>query len=238
MLLNNNCSGWKILLGIIFCVFISHTYGETEGKWHKTKRLVATIPCMFSQAIEVFKSTIFGNFYSKNCDKREKVTDITLEDEQFAPYKKELEPLYEVIDFMKNPRKYLGIKEQIDKNFLITGAHKDLVARALAGSLQNQNVGLIQMSDKEIESLGFYESFAFAQTQAPCILFFKNTELFDRFHHLNGNGEALSAVLTKVDEINRNMDPKKQVIVIATTNHVESIHSTFLRYGRFTTVRI
>ncbi|MGC2310362.1 MAG: AAA family ATPase [Candidatus Babeliaceae bacterium] len=217
--------------------------------WEEVKKMwpLEGIIMTLSEQINKIKTRITGTKHMTSGAKyREVINDVRLEDELFAKLRDQLKELYDVFDFYKDPRKYLNAGRKPDTVLLFTGpagSGKSLFAKALSGEIEAyfrekgivKDFGFINVTPEEFREFGFAKALDLALTQAPCVIF------FDEFHlnrlQINGNGEALSEVLTKVDEINRNMDPDKQIIVIAATNRPELLDVALRRALRFTEIK-
>ncbi|MBU0476708.1 ATP-dependent zinc metalloprotease FtsH, partial [Patescibacteria group bacterium] len=165
---------------------------------------------------------------------------ITFED--VAGLKEAKEEVREIVDFLKNPKKYLKMGARIPKGVLLTGmpgTGKTLLARAVAGEA---NVPFFSISGSEFVEMfvGVGASrarslFATAKKAAPAILFIDELDAVGR-HRGTGLGgghdereQTLNQILVEMDGFERDTN----VIVIAATNRGDILDPALLRPGRF-----
>ena len=153
--------------------------------------------------------------------------------------KQELE---EVVDFLKNPKKYAEIGAKIPKGVLMIGAPgtgKTLLARAVAGEA---NVPFFFMSGSEFMEMfvgvgasRVRDLFANAKKAAPCIIFIDEIDAVGRQRGAGVGGghdereQTLNQILVEMD----GFDPTIGVIVMAATNRPDILDPALLRPGRF-----
>ena len=155
----------------------------------------------------------------------------------------EKEELQEIVDFLKEPGKFIDLGARIPKGVLLVGppgTGKTLLAKAVAGEA---NVPFFSISGS-----GFVEMFvgvgasrvrdlfAEAAKVAPCIIFIDEIDTIgksrDGSRYGGGNDEreqTLNQLLAEMD----GFDPSKGVIVLAATNRPEVLDKALLRPGRF-----
>lgn len=165
-------------------------------------------------------------------------SNITMDD--VAGYKEEKQEVLEIIDFIKNPAKYLSIGATIPKGVLLVGAPgtgKTLLAKAIAGEA---GINFMYASGSEfvekfvgVGASRVRDLFAEAKAQAPCILFIDEIDAIGRQRNSNGSNmehdQTLNQLLVEMD----GMDTNGEVLVIAATNRPETLDKAFMRKGRF-----
>ncbi|WP_341266584.1 ATP-dependent zinc metalloprotease FtsH [Candidatus Phytoplasma fraxini] len=157
-----------------------------------------------------------------------------------AGAEEEKEELQELVDFLKNPKKYFLMGARIPKGVLLSGppgTGKTLLAKALAGEAK---VPFFAVSGSEFVEMfvGLGASrirslFKSAQKHSPCIIFIDEIETLARKRGMAyGNTEqeqTLNQLLIELDGYNQNQG----VIVIAATNQPDFLDPALLRPGRF-----
>jgi cell division protease FtsH len=155
------------------------------------------------------------------------------------------EELHEIVDFLKNPQKYVRLGGKIPRGVLLSGAPgtgKTLLARAVAGEA---GVPFFQMSASEfvemIVGVGasrVRDLFAQAKAAAPAIIFIDELDAIGRSRAAGGANisgghdereQTLNQILTEMD----GFDPRTGVIVLGATNRPEILDPALLRPGRF-----
>jgi cell division protease FtsH len=153
------------------------------------------------------------------------------------------EELVEVVDFLKHPRKYVGIGAKIPRGVLLVGAPgtgKTLLARAVAGEAK---VPFFSISGSEFVEMfvgvgasRVRDLFNRAKRNAPCIVFIDEIDAVGRQRGGIGFGgghdereQTLNQILTEMD----GFDQKTNVIVVAATNRPDVLDVALLRPGRF-----
>jgi cell division protease FtsH len=153
--------------------------------------------------------------------------------------------LTEIVDFLKNPDKYLKLGGRIPRGVLLSGlpgTGKTLLARAVAGEA---GVPFFQMSASEfvemIVGVGasrVRDLFAQAKAAAPAIIFVDELDAIGRSRASGGPNisgghdereQTLNQILTEMD----GFDPRLGVIVLGATNRPEILDPALLRPGRF-----
>ena len=168
-------------------------------------------------------------------------TRVTFED--VAGIDEAEEELVEIVDFLKNPDRYLRLGGRIPRGVLLTGppgTGKTLLARAVAGEA---DVPFFSLSASEfvemIVGVGasrVRDLFAQAKATAPAIIFIDELDAIGRARggsaSLGGNDEreqTLNQILTEMD----GFSGTEGVIVLAATNRPEILDLALLRPGRF-----
>lgn len=152
------------------------------------------------------------------------------------------EELMEIVDFLKNPKKFLDIGARIPKGIILMGAPgtgKTLLARAVAGEA---GVPFFSISGSEFVELfvGIGASrvrdlFQLAKKAAPAIIFVDEVDAVGRTRGGGmggGNDEreqTLNQILVEMD----GFEPNEKVVVIAATNRPDVLDPALLRPGRF-----
>ena len=155
------------------------------------------------------------------------------------------EELYEIVDFLKNPDKYLKLGAKIPRGVLLSGqpgTGKTLLARAVAGEA---GVPFFQMSASEfvemIVGVGasrVRDLFSQAKAAAPAIIFIDELDAIGRSRAAGAGNfsgghdereQTLNQILTEMD----GFDPHIGVIVLGATNRPEILDKALLRPGRF-----
>ncbi|WP_455536968.1 ATP-dependent zinc metalloprotease FtsH [Prevotella koreensis] len=149
----------------------------------------------------------------------------------------------EIVEFLKNPRKYTDLGGKIPKGALLVGppgTGKTLLAKAVAGEA---GVPFFSMSGSDFVEMfvgvgasRVRDLFRQAKEKSPCIIFIDEIDAVGRARSKNpsmgGNDErenTLNALLTEMDGFGTNSG----VIILAATNRVDMLDSALLRAGRF-----
>ncbi|MDC7227319.1 MAG: ATP-dependent zinc metalloprotease FtsH [Spirochaetales bacterium] len=166
-------------------------------------------------------------------------TGTTFEDVAGADEAKE--ELVEVVDFLKNPKKYLDIGGKIPKGVLLVGSPgtgKTLLARAVAG---DAGVPFFRLSGADfvemfvgVGAARVRDLFKQAREKAPCIVFIDELDAIgkSRLNVAGGNDEreqTLNQLLVEMD----GFSAKSGVIILGATNRPEVLDAALLRPGRF-----
>ena len=149
----------------------------------------------------------------------------------------------EIVEFLKNPKKYTDLGGKIPKGALLIGppgTGKTLLAKAVAGEA---GVPFFSMSGSDFVEMfvgvgasRVRDVFRQAKEKSPCIIFIDEIDAVGRARSKNpamgGNDErenTLNALLTEMDGFGTNSG----VIVLAATNRVDMLDKALLRAGRF-----
>jgi len=181
----------------------------------------------------------FGQSKAKITDPNDK-NKVTFKD--VAGVKEAKQELEEIVDFLKNPKKFIDIGADIPKGVLLEGAPgtgKTLLARAVAGEA---NVPFFHLSGSDFVEMfvgvgasRVRDLFGMAKKAAPAIVFIDEIDAVGRKRgsgHGGGNDEreqTLNQILTEMDGFDQN----QKVIVIAATNRSDVLDNALLRPGRF-----
>ncbi len=210
-----------LLLGIIFFFFFRTTKGAGGG----------------GGAMQAFS---FGQSRAKYIDPKDSKNRITFKD--VAGAKEAKEELLEIVDFLKNPKKFLEIGAEIPKGVLMMGppgTGKTLLARAVAGEA---GVPFFSVSGSEFVEMfvgvgasRVRDLFKNAKKESPAIVFIDEIDAIGRTRGGGTGGgndereQTLNQILVEMD----GFDKTEQVIVIAATNRPEILDPALLRPGRF-----
>lgn len=182
----------------------------------------------------------FGQSKARLTDPTDATTRVTFAD--VAGAKEAKEELMEIVDFLKNPKKFLDIGARIPKGILLMGAPgtgKTLLARAVAGEA---GVPFMSISGSEFVEMfvgvgasRVRDLFQMAKRAAPAIIFVDEIDAVGRVRGAGiggGNDEreqTLNQILVEMD----GFDPAEKVIVMAATNRPDVLDPALLRPGRF-----
>ncbi len=170
----------------------------------------------------------------------EKEIKVTFQD--VAGVDEAVEELKEIIEYLKNPQKFVRLGAKIPKGVLLVGppgTGKTLLAKAVAGEADVPFISISGSSFVEmfvgVGAARVRDLFARAEALAPCIIFIDEIDAVGRVRGISPTGGAeerehtLTQLLTEMD----GFDPKKGVIIIAATNRPEILDPALLRPGRF-----
>ena len=177
-----------------------------------------------------------GKVYGEN---EENSTNVKFKD--VAGLDEEKAELVEIVDFLKNPKKFQNMGAKIPKGILLygkPGTGKTLIAKAIAGEA---NVPFISMSGSEFIEMfaGLGASrvrklFEKAKKISPCIVFIDEIDAIGSRRTSNSgaeseNNQTLNQLLVEMDGFESN----ETIIVLAATNRPEMLDKALLRPGRF-----
>lgn len=150
--------------------------------------------------------------------------------------------LSEVVDFLKNPRKYQKLGARIPRGVLLygpPGTGKTLLAKAVAGEAK---VPFFSISGSDfvemfvgVGAARVRDLFGNAKRNAPCIVFVDELDAVGRHRGAGLGGghdereQTLNQLLVEMD----GFDPNQGVILIAATNRPDILDPALLRPGRF-----
>ncbi len=182
----------------------------------------------------------FGQSKARMIDPADTNQRVTFAD--VAGAKEAKEELLEIVDFLKNPKKFLDIGARIPKGILLMGAPgtgKTLLARAVAGEA---GVPFYSISGSEFVEMfvgvgasRVRDLFQMAKRSAPAIIFVDEIDAVGRVRGSGvggGNDEreqTLNQILVEMD----GFEPTEKVIVMAATNRPDVLDPALLRPGRF-----
>lgn len=206
---------YPILMIVLFAVMIFFIFRQVKGANNKSFDFVKS------------RARIYPS--------KTKFTDVAGEDEEKA----ELE---DIVDFLKNPKKYIDLGAKIPKGVLLVGppgTGKTLLARAVAGEA---GVPFFTISGSDFMELfvgvgasRVRDLFENAKKAKPCIIFIDEIDAVGRQRGAGmggGNDEreqTLNQLLVQMDGFEDN----EGIIVMAATNRVDILDPALLRPGRF-----
>jgi len=185
---------------------------------------------------------MLGNFgRSRHRVSNRELTNITLND--VAGMDEAKEEVQEIIEFLKNPRKFQRLGGRIPRGVLLVGdpgCGKTLLAKAIAGEA---DVPFFSISGSDFVEMfvgvgasRVRDLFKQAKDNSPCIIFLDEIDAVGRKRGVGFNGgghdereQTLNAILVEMD----GFDTSDQVIVIAATNREDVLDPALTRPGRF-----
>lgn len=179
--------------------------------------------------------------FGKN--KAKKVVDVKgIDFSKVAGLQEEKEELEEIVDFLKNPKKYIDLGARIPKGVLLEGppgTGKTLLAKATAGEAK---VPFFTISGSDFVEMfvgvgasRVRDLFAEAKKNLPCIIFIDEIDAVARRRGTGMGGghdereQTLNQLLVEMD----GFGPNEGVIVMAATNRVDILDPAIMRPGRF-----
>jgi len=188
--------------------------------------------------IMIFKMQGIGG-ENKVYNKEENDTNVRFKD--VAGLDEEKNELIEIVDFLKNPKRFINMGAKVPRGVLLCGkpgTGKTLIAKAVAGEA---GVPFISMSGSEFIEMfaGLGASrvrklFEKAKKMAPCIIFIDEIDAIGARRTSNSgaeteNNQTLNQLLVEMD----GFESDETVIVLAATNRPEMLDTALLRPGRF-----
>ncbi|MCK5511095.1 ATP-dependent zinc metalloprotease FtsH [Candidatus Parcubacteria bacterium] len=185
------------------------------------------------------RAMMFGQSQAKEFTKDEK-NKITFKD--VAGVKEAKEELKEVVEFLRNPKKFLDLGARIPRGVLLLGSPgtgKTLLARATAGEAK---VPFFHISGSEFVEMfvgvgasRVRDLFKKAKKSTPCIVFIDEIDAVGRKRGAGLGGshdereQTLNQILVEMD----GFEPSTNIIVLAATNRPDVLDKALLRPGRF-----
>ncbi|OGG57709.1 cell division protein FtsH [Candidatus Kaiserbacteria bacterium RIFCSPHIGHO2_01_FULL_56_24] len=182
----------------------------------------------------------FGRSLARLVSPEDEVQKVTFKD--VAGAREAKAELTEIVDFLKNPKKFIQIGARIPKGVLLMGAPgtgKTLLARAVAGEA---GVPFFSISGSEFVEMfvgvgasRVRDLFQTAKKAAPAIVFMDEIDAVGRIRGTGvggGNDEreqTLNQILVEMD----GFEPNEKVIVMAASNRPDVLDPALLRPGRF-----
>ncbi len=182
----------------------------------------------------------FGQSKARMIDPTDTAQRVTFAD--VAGAREAKEELLEIVDFLKNPKKFLDIGARIPKGIILMGSPgtgKTLLARAVAGEA---GVPFFSVSASEFVEMfvgvgasRVRDTFQVAKKAAPSIIFVDEIDAVGRARGTGvggGNDEreqTLNQILVEMD----GFEPNEKVVVMAATNRPDVLDPALLRPGRF-----
>lgn len=173
----------------------------------------------------------------------DKETQISITFDDVAGLEEAKQEVMEIVDFLKNPKKYTNLGGKIPKGALLVGSPgtgKTLLAKAVAGEAQ---VPFFSLSGSDFVEMfvgvgasRVRDLFRQAKEKAPCIIFIDEIDAIGRARGKNsvmgGNDErenTLNQLLVEMDGFGTDSG----IIIMAATNRPDVLDSALLRPGRF-----
>jgi len=173
----------------------------------------------------------------------DKDTNVKLNFNDVAGLEEAKTEVMEIVDFLKNPKKYTSLGGKIPKGALLIGppgTGKTMLAKAVAGEA---NVPFFSISGSDFVEMfvgvgasRVRDLFKQAKEKAPCIVFIDEIDAVGRARGRNANfgsnderENTLNQLLTEMDGFGTNMG----VIILAATNRADILDRALMRAGRF-----
>ncbi len=173
----------------------------------------------------------------------DKDTNVKLNFSDVAGLEEAKTEVMEIVDFLKNPKKYTQLGGKIPKGALLIGppgTGKTMLAKAVAGEA---NVPFFSISGSDFVEMfvgvgasRVRDLFKQAKEKAPCIVFIDEIDAVGRARGRNANfgsnderENTLNQLLTEMDGFGTNMG----VIILAATNRADILDRALMRAGRF-----
>jgi len=173
----------------------------------------------------------------------DKDTNVKLNFNDVAGLEEAKTEVMEIVDFLKNPKKYTQLGGKIPKGALLIGppgTGKTMLAKAVAGEA---NVPFFSISGSDFVEMfvgvgasRVRDLFKQAKEKAPCIVFIDEIDAVGRARGRNVNfgsnderENTLNQLLTEMDGFGTNMG----VIILAATNRADILDRALMRAGRF-----
>lgn len=186
------------------------------------------------------KAMSFGNSRARIINPRDKKNRVFFKD--VAGNENAKQELQEMVEFLKNPKKFIDMGAKIPKGVLLTGlpgTGKTLLAKAVAGEA---SVPFFYLSGSDFVEMfvgvgasRVRDLFKMAKKMSPSIIFIDEIDAVGRSRGVGvggGNDEreqTLNQILVEMD----GFEPNEKVIVIAATNRDDVLDQALLRPGRF-----
>ena len=230
---------------------ISIQWGEKSNPWGSILSFI--LPLVFIVAIWMFLMRRMGsggagsgqifNIGKSKAQLFDKESQINITFNDVAGLEEAKTEVMEIVDFLKNPKKYTDLGGKIPKGALLVGppgTGKTLLAKAVAGEAQ---VPFFSLSGSDFVEMfvgvgasRVRDLFKQAKEKAPCIIFIDEIDAIGRARGKNsimgGNDErenTLNQLLVEMDGFGTNLG----VIILAATNRLDVLDQALLRPGRF-----
>ena len=222
--------GWKFWLGSIILPFLLPLFLMGLFLWFMMRQTQRGAGQAFSFTKSLAKIIMPE-------DKRQQTTFANV-----AGLKEAKEELSEVVDFLRQPKKFIDIGAKIPRGVLLIGppgCGKTLLARAVSGEA---NVPFYHISGSEfvelfvgVGSARVRDLFQTAKKTSPCIIFIDELDAIGRQRGAGLGGghdereQTLNQILVEMD----GFEPNNGIVVLAATNRPDILDSALLRPGRF-----
>ncbi len=227
-------------------------YAETENRTSWTDTLGWLIPIILMIVIWIIIMRRMGggagggqifNIGKSKATLFDKNTNVNITFNDVAGLEGAKVEIKEIVDFLKNPKKYTALGAKIPKGALLVGppgTGKTLLAKAVAGEAK---VPFFSLSGSDFVEMfvgvgasRVRDLFRQAKEKAPCIIFIDEIDAIGRARGKNpaqgGNDErenTLNQLLTEMDGFGTNSG----VIILAATNRADILDRALMRAGRF-----
>lgn len=223
-------------------------FKEQEQPSLFTSLLINWLPFLFVLIIGSWVAMRMQNKNAKNPLNFSKSNDVEINDSKIlfkdvAGVDEAKEELKDIVDFLKNPKKFTSMGARLPKGIMLVGSPgcgKTLLAKALAGEAGVQFLSVsgshfvemfVGVGASRVRNL-----FEKARKMAPCIVFIDE---IDSVGKSRGSGSAqggndereqtLNQLLVEMD----GFEPNSGIIVVGATNRLDTLDPAILRPGRF-----
>lgn len=214
---------------------------ETKISWTAVTNIILIIVfiCVFFFGFLRKGGSGATNFTKSRARLNENTKNVTFKD--VAGADEEKSELAEIVEFLKNPQKFVSLGARIPKGVLLVGSPgtgKTLLAKAVAGEAK---VPFFSLSGSEFVEMfvgvgasRVRDLFKQASAKAPCIIFIDEIDAIgkSRDNQISSNDEreqTLNQLLSEMD----GFDSSKGLVILAATNRPEVLDKALLRPGRF-----
>lgn len=214
---------------------------ETKISWTAVTNIILIIVfiCVFFFGFLRKGGSGATNFTKSRARLNENTKNMTFKD--VAGADEEKAELAEIVEFLKNPQKFVSLGARIPKGVLLVGSPgtgKTLLAKAVAGEAK---VPFFSLSGSEFVEMfvgvgasRVRDLFKQASAKAPCIIFIDEIDAIgkSRDNQISSNDEreqTLNQLLSEMD----GFDSSKGLVILAATNRPEVLDKALLRPGRF-----
>ena len=242
---NSSKTNYKVLEGQGYIGYNTTVYRENPiWSWLPTILYIAIIIIIGIFFFKMLSASAGGNQsaldFSKS--KARRIDDSKVRFKDVAGCDEEKAEMMELVDYLKNPKKYTRCGAKLPKGFLLVGppgTGKTLLAKAVAGEV---GVPFFSISGSDFVEMfvgagagRVRDLFKTAKQNAPCVIFIDEIDAVGRQRGAGlggGNDEreqTLNQLLVELDGFEENSG----IIVIAATNRADVLDPALLRAGRF-----
>jgi cell division protease FtsH len=220
--------------------------GEFASRW--ISELIGWLPILLLFGVWIFFFRRMGNAeggvmsFARSKHRVFAEDDVKVSFADVAGVDEAEQELKEIVEFLKNPKKYTTLGGRIPKGVLLVGppgTGKTLLARAVAGEAK---VPFFSLSGSEfvemfvgVGAARVRDLFSQAEQKAPCIIFIDELDALGRARVQSPMGsheereQTLNQLLAEMD----GFDSRKAIIIMGATNRPEVLDPALLRPGRF-----